>query len=49
MITCSYIQAGLKKTRMFLRVDNFVTVGGKTVLDMSNVSKLCLDKKYDTR
>ena len=38
---CTY-RMGQKRT--VLRIDNFVTVSGKKVFDMTKVSKFCLEK-----
>ena len=35
---------GQKKTGLFLRVDNFATIGGRNVCDMSKFSKFYLEK-----
>ena len=37
-------RVGRKKPGLFLRVDNFATVNGRKVCDMSYVSEFCLDK-----
>ena len=40
----SQIQGGPKKTGLFLRVDNFATVGGRNACNMSKFSKFYLKK-----
>jgi len=40
----NHVQGGPKKTGLFLRVDNFATVGGRKTCDMSKCSKFYLEK-----
>jgi len=37
-----------KNTGLFLRVDNFATVGGRNARQMSKFSKFYLEKEYET-
>ena len=37
-----------QKTGLFLRVDNFATVGGRNAFDMSKFSKCYPEKEYKT-
>jgi len=43
------IQGGPKKTGLFLKVDNFATVGGRNGYDMSKFSKFYLENEYIIR
>ena len=43
-----YIVQGGPKNGPFLNVDNFATVSGRKVCDMSEVCKFCLEKKCKT-
>jgi len=40
-----YINRGWAKNRLFLTVDNFVTVNGRKMCDTSKASEFCIEKK----
>jgi len=41
------VQGGPKKTGLFLRVDDFATVGGRNACNMSKFSKFYLEKNLE--
>jgi len=43
-----FIYRVAKKTELFLKVNNFATVGGRKVRDISKLSKFYLEKEYIT-
>ena len=47
-VCCIVLYRVGQKHGLFLTVDNFATVGGRNVCDMSKFSKFYLEKEYNT-